>query len=113
VTDAFPEFITALPQPASPFENVRAWMIRSDDAMAMFYEVADEQEVPEHVHGAQWGVITAGRVDFTIGGDTRTYQTGDTYFIPAGVPHRAIMHPGTAGIDVFADADRYEERARR
>jgi Cupin domain len=110
VTGSFPEFITGLPQPDSPLTSIRAWMICGETALAMFYEVPDLQEVPEHVHGAQWGVVTAGRVDFTIGGETKTYLKGDTYSIPAGVPHYALMFPGTAGIDVFADADRYRPK---
>ena len=76
----------------------------------MFYELPDGADLPEHAHGAQWGVVLRGSVDFTIGGETRTYGPGETYSIPAGVPHSAFMHPGTAGIDVFADADRYAAR---
>jgi quercetin dioxygenase-like cupin family protein len=76
----------------------------------MFYEIPDGVEVPEHAHGAQWGVVIAGSVEFTIGGETRTYERGDTYYVPDGVAHRATIHPGFVGIDVFADADRYRPR---
>lgn len=87
-------------------------MLQAPDGIAMFYELPDGAEVPEHAHGAQWGVVLAGRVDFTIGGETTMYERGDTFSIPAGVPHRAVIHPGYAGIDVFADADRYKARPR-
>ena len=53
-------------------------------ALAMFYEIPDGVEVPEHAHGAQWGVVLEGAVEFTIGGETRTYRRGDTYFVPDG-----------------------------
>ena len=60
--------------------------------------------------GAQWGVVLEGRLEFTIGGETKHYGPGDTYFIPAGVAHSAVIHPGYVGIDVFADANRYAAR---
>jgi quercetin dioxygenase-like cupin family protein len=108
--ELFPEFIRALPMVDSPLRSLRGWMLRTDQALAMFYEIPDGVELPEHAHGAQWGVVLAGAIDFTIGGVTRTYRTGDTYFVPAGAPHSAVIHPGFAGIDVFADADRYRPR---
>jgi hypothetical protein len=67
---------------------------------------------PEHAHGAQWGVVLEGAIDFTIDGETRTYSAGDTYFVPDGAAHSAVIHPGYVGIDVFADADRYGPRGR-
>jgi quercetin dioxygenase-like cupin family protein len=108
--EAFPGFIRALPAPDSPLEGLRAWLLGNDRALTMFYELPDGVEVPEHAHGAQWGVVLEGTVEFTIGGETRTYGRGDTYFVPDGVAHRAVLSPGYVGIDVFADADRYRAR---
>ena len=110
--DVFPDFIRALPMVDSPLASLRGWMLQTDQALAMFYEIPDGVDLPEHAHGAQWGVILAGRIDFTIGGETRTYGPGDTYHVPDGVPHSAVIHPGFVGIDVFADADRYRPRHR-
>jgi quercetin dioxygenase-like cupin family protein len=107
---AFPEFIRALPAPDSPLEGLHASLLGNDRALAMFYELPDGVEVPEHAHGAQWGVVLEGWVEFTIGGETRTYRRGDTYFVPDSVAHSAVISPGYAGIDVFADADRYRAR---
>ena len=101
----FPEFVTALPEPDSPLEGLRAWMLQGERAMAMFFELPDGVDVPEHRHGAQWGVVLEGRLNFTIGGETKTYVRGDTYYVPAGIPHLAVIHPGYVGIDVFADPD--------
>ena len=79
----------------------------------MFYEIPDGVEVPEHAHGAQWGVVLEGTMEFTIGGETRTYGPGETYYVPdVGRPQRASSHPGYVGIDVFADADRYQAARR-
>ncbi|HZT84682.1 MAG TPA: cupin domain-containing protein [Gaiellaceae bacterium] len=105
--EPFPAFVRALPMVASPLESLRGWMLRTEQALAMFYEVPEGVVVPEHAHGAQWGVVLEGSVEFTIGGETRVYRRGDTYYVPDAVPHRAVIHPGFVGIDVFADADRY------
>lgn len=108
--EPFAPFIRALPMVDSPLASLRGWMLGTSQALAMFYEIPDGVEVPEHAHGAQWGVVLEGAVDFTIGGETRTYRRGDTYYVPAGVAHRATIRPGFVGIDVFADADRYAAR---
>ena len=108
--ERFPPFIRALPMVDSPLRSLRGWMLGNDQALTMFYEIPDGLDLPEHAHGAQWGVVLAGMIEFTIGGETRTYRVGDTYYVPDGVLHRAVIHPGFAGIDVFADADRYSAR---
>ena len=108
--EQFPEFIRSLPQVDSPLASLRGWMLQTGEALAMFYEIPDGVEVPEHAHGAQWGVVIEGSVEFTIGGETKTYGPGDTYYVPDSVAHSAVIHPGFVGIDVFADADRYTAR---
>ena len=40
----------------------------------------------------------------------RSYGPGDTYYVPDSVAHSAVISPGFVGIDVFADADRYQAR---
>ena len=109
--DVFPEFIQALPEPDATLPaSMQARLIGSDDALTMFYAIPDGATVPEHAHGAQWGVVISGSFDLVIGGEATTYTAGDTYSVDAGVPHTAILHPGYVGIDVFADADRYGQR---
>ena len=109
-SDLFPEFIRSMPMVDKPVVPLLGWLLQAPQGVAMFYELPEGADLPEHAHGAQWGVVLRGSVDFTIGGESRTYSPGETYSIPAGVPHSAFMHPGTAGIDVFADADRYAVR---
>ncbi len=108
--EPFAEFIRALPMVDSPLASLRGWMLHNDRALAMFYEIPDGVEVPEHSHGAQWGVVLEGTMEFTIGGETRVYGPGDMYYVPESVAHSAVISPGYVGIDVFADADRYQAR---
>lgn len=105
-SDYFPDFIRACPAPDSPVA-MRAHIVPNDYMLPMFYEIDDEVHIPEHAHGAQWGVVLEGSMEMTIAGETRTYGRGDTYLVPAGVPHIAVIHAGYKGIDVFADPDRY------
>lgn len=112
MAEPFPDFIRRLPMVDSPLASLRGWMQRTEQALTMFYEIPDGVEVPEHAHGAQWGVVIQGTVEFRIAGETRTYGRGDTFSIEAGVPHSATISPGYVGIDVFADADRYRAKAR-
>ena len=109
-SEPFAEFIRGLPMVDSPLASLRGWMLQNDRALAMFYEIPDGVEVPEHAHGAQWGVVLEGTMEFTIAGETRTYGPGDTYYVPDSVAHSAVISPGYVGIDVFADADRYRAR---
>ena len=42
-----------------------------------------------------------------IGDETGEYHRGDTYFVPGGVPHITWVEPGTRGLDIFEEHDRY------
>lgn len=106
---SFPDFIAALPGIDVPFPTdvVQTAAVRSDDALVVFFTFHKDMTLPMHAHGAQWGSVIRGEIEFTIGGETRTYRPGDSYFIPPGVQHGAIIKAGTHVIDVFQEADRY------
>jgi quercetin dioxygenase-like cupin family protein len=105
----YPEFISALPAIAVPFppDVLQTAAVCSDDALVVFFTFLQDINLPMHAHGAQWGTILAGEIELTIGTETRTYRPGDSYYIPAGVMHGAIVKAGTRAIDVFQEADRY------
>jgi quercetin dioxygenase-like cupin family protein len=60
--------------------------------------------VGQHQHpNEQVGIILKGALRFNIGSESRDLHVGDTYVIPAGVPHDAIAGPqGAVVVDVFA-----------
>ena len=103
----FPEFVRALPEADLPFEGIRGWLLNSDRGQLLFLEAETEADVTEHSHGNQWGIVVAGEMELTIGGETATYRQGDSYYIPAGVMHRATLHTGFKVLDYFEDSDRY------
>ncbi|MES2143130.1 MAG: cupin domain-containing protein [Pseudomonadota bacterium] len=105
----FPAFFTAFPGLDVPFPAniVQTAAIRSDKGLVAFFTFLKDLTLPMHAHGAQWGSVIEGEIVFTIGGVTRIYGPGDSYSIPAGVPHGAQIRAGTRVIDVFEEPDRY------
>lgn len=105
----FPDFILSLPSLDVPFPEdvVQTAVVKSDAGLVAFFTFLKDMELPPHSHGAQWGTVIEGEIELTIGGDTRVYRSGDSYSIPAGVEHGAIIKAGARVIDVFEEADRY------
>lgn len=67
-------------------------------------ELDPDAVVGRHQHpNEQLGIILKGSLRFNIGEESRDLRLGDTYVIPAEVPHDAIAGPeGAVVIDVFA-----------
>jgi quercetin dioxygenase-like cupin family protein len=59
--------------------------------------------VPDHAHpDEQMGIMISGRLEFTVGGQTRVLGPGDIWRIPGGVVHRVRAPVGPAvALDVF------------
>jgi quercetin dioxygenase-like cupin family protein len=104
-----PPFLDALPRAEVPFPEdvVTARAMRTDRALVVIFTFHKDMDLPPHAHGAQWGTVLEGSIDFTIGGDRRTYRPGEGYSIPAGATHSARIPAGTVVIDFFEEPDRY------
>ena len=105
----YPDFIKAFPSIDVPFPDdvVQTAVVQSDSGLVVFFTFLKDMELPLHSHGAQWGTVVEGQIEFTIGGESKIYRAGDSYSIPAGVEHGAFIKSGTRVIDVFEEADRY------
>ncbi len=103
----FPKAITRLPQADIAFKGVKGWLSQAKDHQVVFMDIAPVGEVAPHAHGAQWGIVVDGEMELTIGGKTRTYRKGDTYYIPKGALHSARFRTRTFVIDFFPDPNRY------
>ena len=109
----FPDFITAFPGIDVPFPEdvVTTAVVKSEAGLVAFFTFHKDMVLPTHAHGAQWGAVVEGEIEFTIGGSTKVYKPGDSYSIPSGVEHGATIKAGTRVIDVFEEADRYALKA--
>jgi quercetin dioxygenase-like cupin family protein len=91
----------------SPYKiwpGVLAHAVRGESLSFALVELEPNVEVAEHSHpNEQAGFILQGTFQFTIGGETRVLEPGDTYVIPGGVKHSAVAGPeGTVALDIFS-----------
>lgn len=108
--EPYADFIKALPQADIPMEGPLAYLVTGGPCQVVFFDLPAGSEVPPHSHGPQWGIIVEGELEFTIGGETKTYRQGDSYFIGDGVVHSVKLKERCRAIDVFADPNRYQPR---
>ena len=104
----YPPMITRLPEAEVPVPGVRAWISQGVEGQVAFFDIEPGGEVPLHSHGEQWGIVVSGKLELTIGGDTRVYEAGGSYYIGDGVVHSANCLTDVAAIDFFADPERYK-----
>jgi len=98
----FDELRALWPLPVWP--GVIARTVEGSEMTLAVVELDPGAVVAEHHHpNEQLGIVLSGSMTFTIGGETREIAPGDTYVIPADVPHNATAGPeGAVVIDVFA-----------
>ncbi len=108
----YPEMVKGLPEIDVRLEGVRGWLLQAGDRQAVFFDIQPIGEIPIHTHSAQFGVVLGGEMSLTVGGVTRRYTRGDSYFIPAGTPHGAVFHTRVNVIDFFDEPARYLPRGR-
>jgi quercetin dioxygenase-like cupin family protein len=106
----FPSIITALPQADEAGEPVRTYFLQGERMQVGFVAFEADVSAPEEAHAAQWVAVLEGEVELTTAGATVVYRKGDTYFIPAGVPHAARIKKGSRLLDLFDQADRFRSR---
>ena len=107
----YPPFLRDLPRIDIALDGVRGWLLQGPGSQLVFLDIEPIGKVPLHSHGEQWGVVLAGEMLLTVGGETRRYGPGDWYHIPAGVEHGAEFLSRFQALDYFADRDRYRARA--
>lgn len=108
----YPAFMKQFPLLDIPFpaDVVEAHAIRSDAGLVVYFDVHKDCSVPPHSHLGQWGMLIDGEIELTVDGVTRTCRKGDTWDIPAGVVHSAVMKAGAKVMDIFEEPDRYKLR---
>ncbi|MDJ0860242.1 MAG: cupin domain-containing protein [Dinoroseobacter sp.] len=108
-----PDFFETFPSLDLPFPDdvVTTKVVRSDTALAVFFQIHKDLNLPPHSHKGQWGTVIQGSLRLTMNDETRTYTPGDSYNIPSGTEHAAFLPAGTIVFDVFEEPDRYPLRS--
>ena len=102
--------------PIEIFPGVRIRTPYGKNLMLSYVEIEDGAVVSTHQHPhEQGGVVMSGRMELTIGGETRVLGPGEMYIIPPDTPHRAAAVGGRAVVmDVFSPVrEDYAERMTR
>ena len=91
-------------EPISPVPGCRMRTPFGQNLMLSYLEMDDGAEVPLHSHPhEQGGMLIRGRLELTIGDETRVCESGAMFLIPPNVPHRAVAIDGPVVVlDVFS-----------
>ena len=107
MTKPFPEPILKFPLADIPLEGVTAYLSQAADHQILFMHFSQDVDLEEHSHEAQWGIVLEGNIRMKINGESKTYSKGDSYFIPAGVKHSALIQAGYKDMTFFDEPKRY------
>jgi len=103
----FPKIVRMLPQADIGIPSAHLFVSQSSDHQIVFMEFEEDLDLSEHTHESQWEYVIQGKVDLTVEGKTKTYQKGDSFFIPKGYVHSGKIYAGYASIAFFDQKDRY------
>jgi quercetin dioxygenase-like cupin family protein len=101
--------------PIALFPGVRIRTPYGKNLMLSYVEFDAGAVVEAHSHPhEQGGMVVSGRMELTIGGETRTLGPGAMYLIPPNMPHRAAAVDGpVVALDVFSPVrEDYAERMK-
>src|SRR6056297_2052952 len=91
-------------QPIEPVAGCRMRTPFGEHLMLSYLEMDAGAEVPLHDHPhEQAGILLTGKLELTIGEETRLVEPGAMFIIPPHTPHRAVAIHGPATVlDVFS-----------
>lgn len=91
-------------QPIEPVPGCRMRTPFGKHLMLSYLEMDAGAEVPLHHHPhEQGGILLKGKLQLTIGEETRIVEEGALFLIPPHVQHRAVAIDGPATVlDVFS-----------
>jgi quercetin dioxygenase-like cupin family protein len=90
--------------PLAIWTGVLARAVEGRNVTFAIVELDPDAAVARHQHpNEQVGIVLKGTMRFNVGDESRDLRAGDSYVIPADVPHDAIAGPdGAVVVDVFA-----------
>jgi len=96
---SFPALIAELPPFEGPFD---AYRLAAQGCDVLFASYPAGTVIGEHSHATHnVGVMTAGRLILSVGGQESSYGPGEWYEVPAGAPHSARFDVDSAEIELW------------
>lgn len=88
----------------SPLPGCRLRTPHGERIMLSYLEMEAGAEIPWHSHPhEQAGMLVRGKLELTIGEETRLVEPGGMYIVAGGVPHRARAVEGPVLVlDIFS-----------
>ena len=99
----FPEVIGKIPTRDYGIDGLHVHVDHTPRGTVYFVSADKETPFPEHSHAEQWTIVVSGACRVTMNGETRVYRKGDTYRLPANVPHQITLGAGYAEVDYVDD----------
>ena len=99
----FHEIIKKVPLRDYGIEGLEVHVDHISTGTVYFVNAEKEVVFPEHSHAAQWTIVVTGSCTFTANGESKVYNAGETYFIPAGLKHQITLHAGYSEVDYVDD----------
>ena len=98
-----------------PFIDIKTWQAMEvspgcrlrtpygKNLMLSYLEMDEGAVIPLHHHPhEQGGMLIQGRLEFTLGEETRLVESGAMFLIPPDVPHKVVALEPSVVLDVFS-----------
>src|SRR2546425_8745167 len=113
----FPDFSRKLPEAETSLHGVTLWLIQGPTGSATLFQAREDSSVPEHSHGAQWGIVVEGEMRLTIDKATRTCRRATNTLCPRACPtpppsRRAFARSTSSTIQIGIGRERDSPRNR-
>ena len=99
----FPGIIGKVPVRDYGIDGLNVHVDHTSTGTVYFVSADKETPFPEHSHAEQWTIVVSGECRVTMNGETKIYRKGDTYRLPANVPHQITLGAGYAEVDYVDD----------
>jgi quercetin dioxygenase-like cupin family protein len=81
----------------------RKTLVHGEKTLLAEFHLAQGSQLPLHSHpNEQTGYLVSGRMRLIVDEEAWEIEPGDSWCIPAGVPHRAEILADSVAVEVFA-----------
>jgi quercetin dioxygenase-like cupin family protein len=83
--------------------GIKIKVVSGEKLMLSFVEIPEGAGMSEHSHPhEQAGIVLEGEIEIVIGTESRKLKCGESYFIPARIPHMLRPWKYARVLDVFS-----------